>query len=351
MQKAHTYNPSKHMVTPDWYVSEKFDGRYFLWDGGATRGLPAKEVPWANTIKDKHDFVSTGMWSSQGKVVNVPDNIAGQLPPYLLDGEIWEGRGMFQSTMSKTRKYADDQWEGVTLLLFGTPTVEQFTIPRTIKYLAGDVHFKGIPSDSEIKLADSGIKLFKDFIKWGATFPLTSNVKVVSNETIGSFMKAFKIIDIQSALKQLLGAVLELKGEGLVLRAPWNYWRPDRLHDILKVKPFKDAEGEIIGYMTGRETDKGSTLLGKIGAYVIKSETLGSKTLGSKTFELSGMNHALRELPDDAMEWAMENPEKRLPEEFHKDIDSFGKLVTFRYRELTKDGMPKEARFLRFRED
>ena len=53
VMKAHTYNPSKHIITKDWFVSEKLDGMYCLWDGGITRGMPVTEIPWAYHAKDK----------------------------------------------------------------------------------------------------------------------------------------------------------------------------------------------------------------------------------------------------------------------------------------------------------
>jgi len=351
MMKSHVYDPKKHIITPDWYVSEKLDGRYFFWDGGATRGMAVKDVPWANCIKDKQEFTSTGLWSSQGKVIHAPDNIAGQLPPVLLEGELWEGRGKFQSTMSKTKRYdgTKESWEGVTLMLFGAPTVKQFTSPRTIKYLAGDVVFNGLSIGCGINLQDINQKYFEGVVKYFSTLDCGSNVKTTSYKQIKNVMYELSCLDIKSALGMLLKTILDIQGEGLIIRAPWNYWRADRLHDILKIKPYKDAEGEIIGYMTGRETEKGSTLLGKVGAYVIRSRELGI------TFELSGMEHSLRELPLEAEQWAYENPCERLPDEYCdllKDYEyAIGTQVTFRYRELSNDGVPKEARFIRFRED
>ena len=373
MMKAQVYNPVKHIISPQWYISEKLDGRYFFWDGGSTTGLPAKDVPWANTLKDKREFISTGMWSSQGKVVNIPEQLASNLPPYLLEGELWGGRGQFQATMSATKRYngTDESWDNISLMLFGAPTVNEFTQRRTIKYLAGDVD---VTIDSEILSDMRDIyserkysRNFQGYIKWCSDQVFTDRIKAVSYKTIESVMKENNFLDIKSTINHLLNAVLSIQGEGLILRAPWNYWQPIRSNDILKVKPFKDAEGTIVGYMTGKETDKGSTLLGKIGAYVISSRNLDTKPLDTKpldtepldtepvTFELSGMEHSLRELPPDAKTWALEHSNEQLPENFHLSLKDYnyaiGKQVTFRYRELSNDGLPKEARFLRFRED
>ena len=59
---------------------------------------------------------------------------------------------------------------------------------------------------------------------------------------------------------------LDLGGEGVVVRNPAAPWIPKRHKDILKYKPFEDAEAVITGFTSGRETAKGSKHLGRIGA-------------------------------------------------------------------------------------
>lgn len=344
--KAHVYEPKKHIISPAWYVSEKMDGRYFFWDGGGTRGMDVKAIPWANTIKDKREFVSTGMWSSQGKVVHIPDSVSSNMPPVLCEGELWAGRKQFQTTVSKTRAYEGD-WDGISIRLFNAPTVGQFCIRRIIKYLAGDVD---MVVDDEIKdmLADIGKPGFENYVKWCDSLKWTDRISPIPVRTISSVMKEFGCLDTQSALNKLLSTVLEIGGEGLMLVAPWNYWKPVRSDEILKIKPFNDAEGIIIGFKTGRETDKGSTLLGKIGAYIVRTNVEKEKKV---VFELSGMDHATRELPTEVADWATKHPDETIPQELCAMVPAFKRTVTFRYRELTNDGLPKEARFQRFRDE
>ena len=100
-----------------------------------------------------------------------------------------------------------------------------------------------------------------------------------------------KLIDIPeeaaAQVEAFLQKVLDLGGEGVVVRNPQATWTPKRHHGILKYKPFKDAEARIIGFTSGRETTKGSKHLGRIGALITEYE--------GKRLELSGLTDAERE--------------------------------------------------------
>jgi len=92
---AQVYNPSKHKIG-GWFVSTKYDGQRCIWDGGASRGIPKIEVPWANNKKDERYLerpIATGLWSRYGNVIHAPDWFLDGLPTgMLLDGELWSGR-------------------------------------------------------------------------------------------------------------------------------------------------------------------------------------------------------------------------------------------------------------------
>ena len=79
-----------------------------------------------------------------------------------------------------------------------------------------------------------------------------------------------------------------LEGEGLIIRAPNSLWIPERCHSLVKVKKLHDDEATVTGYTTGRETDKGSKLLGMMGALVV--DFYGHR------LELSGFTDAERRL-------------------------------------------------------
>ena len=78
------------------YLSEKLDGQRGLWDGGITRGMPIRAVPWANVEKEDRlveDRISTGLWSRYGHPIQAPDWWLDNLPNIPLDGELYLGRG------------------------------------------------------------------------------------------------------------------------------------------------------------------------------------------------------------------------------------------------------------------
>ena len=66
-------------------------------------------------------------------------------------------------------------------------------------------------------------------------------------------------------MEQTLEKVLDLGGEGVVVRNPQETWIPKRHRGLLKYKPYQDAEALITGFTSGRRTDKGSKHLGRIG--------------------------------------------------------------------------------------
>jgi len=307
MYKAHTYDPSKHMITKEWFVSEKLDGRYFLWDGGITRGMDVKEVPWANTQKDRKTIYSTGMWSSRGKVIHIPNT--DDLPNYMLDGELYCGRGKFQDVISITRRdVPDSRWDDVEFKVFGSPDPDQFMKQRLIEFEKDN--FKIITKSIVAKWAPLFNRIpHKDWDKqyeW-----LQTNYKVVLNRQLDGDGS------IASKIKRITDGILELGGEGIMLRAPWARWVPGRQHTILKHKPYRDAEAVVTGFTYGE-----GRLEGLMGALTLDN----GLTLGG------GFTDEERILIDGK------------PMYFN-----IGETITFKYREMTDGGIPKEARYWRKR--
>ena len=54
--------------------------------------------------------------------------------------------------------------------------------------------------------------------------------------------------DARKMLGDLMDRFLDQGGEGVIIRNPNNVWTPKRVRDILKAKPWKDAEGTVVGY-------------------------------------------------------------------------------------------------------
>jgi len=123
------------------YVSEKLDGTRVFWDGGLSRGVPLAVVPWANTTNPKTGQLkpnlpptASGLWSRYGNPIFAPDWFINQLPACPLDGELWAGRGNFQTLRSiVARDEPDERWRNVQFAVFGSPALKTVFCDGLIK--------------------------------------------------------------------------------------------------------------------------------------------------------------------------------------------------------------------------
>ena len=90
-----------------------------------------------------------------------------------------------------------------------------------------------------------------------------------------------------------------------------------RSSDLLKLKPYADAEAVVIGYRPGK-----GQFSGKMGAIKVRINN------GKEFFIGSGFSHLERENPPDE-----------------------GSIISFRYQGLTDSGIPRFAVFLRIRDE
>ncbi len=121
----------------------------------------------------------------------------------------------------------------------------------------------------------------------------------------------------KSELMQRLDAVLRAGGEGLMLHRADAPYRTGRSDVLLKLKPWQDAEAVVVGHLPGNGKYRGMT-----GA-------LQMETPDGKRFRIgSGLSDALRRQPPP-----------------------IGTRITYRYQQLTKNGVPRFPRYLRVRED
>ncbi|MBL8434130.1 MAG: DNA ligase [Zoogloea sp.] len=128
-------------------------------------------------------------------------------------------------------------------------------------------------------------------------------------------VEQFRVAD-RAALQARLDAVVAAGGEGLMLHradAPYLTGRSDAL---LKLKPRLDAEATVVAHLPGR-----GRLAGMMGALLVE-------TAAGVRFQLgTGFTDAERRAPPPV-----------------------GAQVTFVYRELTRDGVPRFASYWRRRE-
>jgi DNA ligase-1 len=237
-----------------YLVSEKLDGVRALWDGEVLR------------------FRS-------GRTINAPAWFVAGLPKQPLDGELWIGRGQFERVSGIVRQQVPDDaaWREVRYMIFELPGAPGSFAERAgqIRQLVGQTN---VPWLFEIR--------------------------------------QFFVPD-RSILKKRLDEVVKAGGEGLMLHlaeAPYVTGRSDVL---LKLKPWQDAEAEVIGQQPGKGRHAG-----RLGALRVRTPDGREFMLGT------GFSDAQRQLPP-----------------------AIGTTVTYRYRDLTASGLPRFASFLRIREE
>jgi DNA ligase 1 len=127
-------------------------------------------------------------------------------------------------------------------------------------------------------------------------------------------IKQFRVADA-AALKRTLDWVVARKGEGLMLHQADAPYLTGRSHVLLKLKPQLDAEAKVIAYVPGK-----GKYQGKMGALLVET------TQGIRFKLGTGFKDSDRANPPP-----------------------IGSQVTYTYRDLTKNGKPKFARFVRVR--
>lgn len=119
-----------------------------------------------------------------------------------------------------------------------------------------------------------------------------------------------------AALQKKLRDIVRDGGEGLMLHRDDAVYETGRSTALLKVTPWLDAEATVIAHLPGK------------GKYAGMLGALRMELPDGRRFALgSGLTDALRRNPPPV-----------------------GTLITYRYRELTKNGMPRFPRYLRVRD-
>lgn len=224
---AKTYHPGIDLR--DFWVSEKLDGVRGRWDGQrlVTRG---------------------------GQVIAAPTWFTAGWPTVPLDGELWGGRGQFESTVSTVRQLQPDDaaWQRIRFMVFDLPT-------------------------------HPGV--FTERLQAGATLVESLNrpwVQLVP-QTRGTS---------HAALMKRLDEVVRGGGEGLMLHRGDALYRTQRSEDLLKVKTHEDAEARVTGYEAGR------------GRHVGRTGALWVETPEGQRFRIgSGLSDAERKNPPPIGSW------------------------------------------------
>lgn len=331
-----------------WYCSEKLDGCRAFWDGGFTRGKLCKDVQFANVEKDARYINqprATGLWSRYGKAIQAPEWWLNRLPAGVpLDGELFLGRSEFQSLISVVKRLVPGpEWNSIKYKVFDAPPYHAIFANGEINGTNFKKRFTGIDYPRSGPGQDSARRWdFASVQRWVRDSVQQNDVlEVHPQDQLAPNSRA-----AHEEVRERLERIITGAGEGLMLRHPTSFWVPQRSRQLLKAKGMLDAEAEVIGYVFGRATDKGSKLLGLMGAMIVR--------WNGRIFELSGFTDEERWLckmgagsDDSAYDFGCEHPGERVPDGFHNPKFPVGSRVTFKYRETTDTGVPKEARYLR----
>ena len=211
-------------IDPAGYlISEKLDGVRALWDGKILR------------------FRS-------GLAIAAPAWFTDKLPIQALDGELWLGRGQFDtlSGMVRKAKPLDAEWQQVKYMVFELPQDKA-------KFAERVVTLKAVVQE--------------------AAFP---QLQVVEQFNIAN----------RATLQAKLDDVVQSGGEGLMLHLASSLVTTGRSDVLLKLKPLQDAEAVVVGYVAGR------------GKYVGMTGALDVKTTDGQRIKLgTGLSDAQRKRP------------------------------------------------------
>jgi len=201
-------------IDPHGYlVSEKYDGVRALWDGRTLR------------------FRS-------GLVVAAPAWFTAALPARPLDGELWLGRGRFETVSAIVRRHEprDGEWRSLRYMLFELPEAPGDFAARAaaLRRLVAASRFESLVAVEQTTLPD------------------------------------------RKVLRARLDELVRAGGEGLMLHradAPYESGRSDTL---LKLKPIHDADAIVIGHIGGRGKHEG-----RLGALWVRNAQGVHFALGS----------------------------------------------------------------------
>jgi len=340
---AHNYDEKKHANKikgnkakgkPGFWISEKYDG---------VRGRAINAI----------------MYSRTSKIYTLPDFITKQLESIVdeegnileLDGEIWFGYDTFDLASGSARRSDnnDEVWEQMTFMVFDTPDLE-------------------LPFEDRIRKLNKAIKAAKP-----------ANIKGV---------KHYEFDHTKTTIQEELEKIEAIGGEGLVLREPGSMYEFARSHSMIKVKSFMYKEAIVTGYSEGTGKYEGM-----VGALLVESKEFGPEDMDEESKEYvkfkvgSGLNDWQRFCAAITTNWKSKETQKKIdngrkligdkhkvdPEDegykylirtiqttkgkprieaMHQlnkayiQMPVIGDKITFRYKELTKDGNPKFPTFV-----
>ncbi len=236
----------------DYWVSEKMDGVRAYWDGQQ-------------------------LWTRAGNLLPAPPWFTAGWPETPMDGELWAGRGRFDFASATVRALQPDEtkWQQMRFMVFDLPATPGIFTDR-LRVLQG--------------MLSAG--------KW-------PQLQAVPQQRIATHAELMRQLD----------AMVKAGGEGLMLHRGSSLYRAERNDDLLKLKPWEDAEAVVIAVLPGKGKYEGV-----MGALLVEMPSGLRFRIGT------GFSDEQRHHPPVAGAW-----------------------VTYRYRGLHAGGTPRFASFLRLR--
>jgi DNA ligase 1 len=231
-----------------WYMSEKLDGIRGYWDGKS-------------------------LYTKNGNLIHIPAYFTKNFPAFPLDGELWTKRDDFENIQSIVLdEKPSKKWSEITYNIFEVPKAKGNFLIRLDKAKV-----------------------------WFAKHP-NKNVNIIKQIRCEG----------EEHLMKFLDEIVDLKGEGVIVKDASKDYHTGRSPYILKVKKFLDMEGIVVGY--NYKEDK-------------NFKSLKVKLEDGTIFNLGG---------------GFSDKEKQNP-------PKIGEMITFKYYGFTKNAKPKFASFLRVR--
>ena len=238
----------------DYLVSEKYDGVRAIWTGEA-------------------------LVTRQGNPIHAPNWFTDGLPQVWLDGELWSKRNDFSFILSTVRKNKpiDKEWRKIHYMVFDAPDAE-----KTMTFEARYQRYTHIVNDLDL--------------------PHVIPIKQLT-------------VKNNQELNQMLDHYVKEGAEGLILHRKQARFINGRTDNLLKLKPYMDAEATVVEVLNGS------------GKY--------EDRMGSILVEMpSGLRFKIGS--------GFSDEERRSPPEI-------GDQVTYKYHGFTKRGVPRFASFIRYR--
>lgn len=247
----HAAASSPQLSVSQYLASEKLDGVRGRWTGRRMLTRSGREI-------------ALPQWFTQG------------FPSSALDGELWIARGQFDAVSALVRHHSPDQ--------------ERW---RAVKFMVFDLPHSALPFERRYQL------LLQQYAN------LSPYLKIVEQRSY----------DSMALLDEQLSTLVKQGAEGMMLHRKTAYYSVGRTMDLVKLKPYEDAEAIVIAHLPGK-----GKYLGMLGALQVKTDD-------GRIFKLgSGLSDEQRLHPPE-----------------------IGSTVTYKYYGLTKTGLPRFATFLRVR--